>query len=505
MSDYEKALMRIMEHNPQLTREDIEKLIEEEKARASNLLTDEAAAQILAAKMGVSRVGKRMGSRIRIGDLTSGLGDVSLSARIIYVFPPRRFKRGDGREGKVLRILLGDKTGTADLVLWDEVADRASAMRLNPGKMVRILHGYTRERRGRVEIHVGRRGEVYLETMDSSDEDYPPLESFFLTPGEVMETGMVNLEGVVVEKNPESSFQRSDGSLGKVARLTLEEGGGRINLVLWDEMVEEMGRIELGMRIRIINGAVRVREDGRPEIHLRRSAFLEVLEADTEPRKPYSPWIGVAELKPGMQGVYVSGRVAQIGDIREFKRGDGSLGRVVSILLRDDAGSISLDLWDDEVELLEKLKIGHRVSVEEGRVTGGKMGPSLRLGRKGRLKILSEAFAEKPFEEAQKIMRIRDLKEGQRDVTIRGRIIEAPELREVETSRGIVKVTSFSVEDETGMARISVWRNLADEAIRLLPGEVVRVENCHVRFTSQGLVDLTSGPFTKIKIENMES
>jgi replication factor A1 len=206
-----------------------------------------------------------------------------------------------------------------------------------------------------------------------------------------------------------------------------------------------------------------------------------------------------------MQGVYVSGRVAQIGDIREFKRGDGSLGRVVSILLRDDSGSISLDLWDDEVELLEKLRIGHRVSVEEGRVTGGKMGPSLRLGRKGRLKILSEAFAEEPFVEDQKIMRIRDLREGQRDVTIRGRIIEAPELREVETSRGIVKVTSFSIEDETGVARISVWRNLADEAIRLLPGEVVRVENCRVRFASQGLVDLTSGPFTRIMVEDVES
>jgi replication factor A1 len=503
MSDYEKALRRIMEHNPQLTREEIEKLIEDEKIRASGLLTDEAAAQILAAKMGLSRVGKRMESRIRIGDLTSGLGDVSLSARIIYVFPPRRFRRGDGREGKVLRILLGDKTGTADLVLWDEVADRASAMRLNPGKMVRVLHGYTRERRGRVEIHVGRRGEIYLEAMDSSDEDYPPLESFFLTPGEVKESGIVNLEGVVVEKNPESSFQRSDGSPGRVARLTLEEGGGRINLVLWDEMVEELDRVEVGMRIRIVNGAVRVREDGRPEVHLRRSAFLEVIEADTEPRKPYSPWMRIAELKTGMQGVYVSGRVAQIGDIREFERGDGTSGRVASILLRDETGSISLDLWDDEVKLLEKLKIGHRVSVEEGRVTGGKMGPSLRLGRKGRLKI--QEFVEGPSAEDQKIMMIRDLKEGQRDVTVRGRIIEAPELREVETSRGIVKVTSFSIEDETGVARISVWRNLADEAVRLLSGEVVRVENCRVRFASRGLVDLTSGPFTRIMVEDVES
>lgn len=500
MSDYEKAVIRIMEHNPQFTREEIEKLIEEEKARASGLLTDEAAAQILAARMGISRDGKRIESRLRIRDLTPGLGDISLSGRIIYIFPSKRFKRGDGREGKVLRILLGDRTGTANLVLWDEMADRASAMRLYPGKMVRVLHGYTREGRGGIEIHVGRRGELYQEPMDSSSEDYPPLESFFCTPGDVRGAGAVNIEGVVVEKHQASSFTRSDGSVGKVARLTLEEGGGRINLVFWDDKVEELERLEVGMRLRIINGVVRLREDERPEVHLTRSTFLEVLEAQVEPREPFSSRMSVADLKAGMQGVYVSGRIAQIGDVIEFVRGDGSPGKVAPILLKDDTGSICIDLWDDEVEMLKNLKLGHKVYVEEGRVTSGKRGLSLRLGRKGRLKILSEDAAEEHLD-AWRIIRIRDLREGQMNVTIRGRIIEAPQVRDVETSRGTVKLTSFRVEDETGVARVSVWRRLAEEAMRLIPGEMVRIENCHVRASYQGLVDLTSGPFTKIIVE----
>ncbi len=500
MSDYEKAIMRIMERNPHLTREEIIRLIEEEKARASGLLTDDAAAQILAARMGISRAEKRIEPRLRIGDLTPGLGDVSISARIIYVFPQRRFKRRDGREGKVLRLLIGDRTGTANLVLWDEVADKALAMRLNPGKMIKVLHGYIREGRGGVEIHLGRRGEVYQEPMDKSSEEFPPLESFFCTPGDVKGAGAVNLEGVVVEKHQASSFTKGDGSVGKVARLTLEEGGGRINLVLWDDKVEELERLEVGMRLRIINGVVRLREDERPEVHLTRSTFLEVLETQTEPREPFSSRTSIVDLKAGMQGVYVSGRIAQIGDVIEFFRDDGSPGKVASILLRDETGSICIDLWDDEVEILKKLKLGYEVYVEEGRVTGGKRGLSLRLGRKGRLKILSEDAAEEPLD-AQRIIRIRDLREGQMNVTIRGRIIEAPQVRDVETSRGTVKLTSFRLEDETGVARVSVWRRPAEEAMKLIPGDMVRIENCHVRASYQGLVDLTSGPFTKIRVE----
>lgn len=499
MSDYEKAIMRIMEHNPHLTREEIIRLIEEEKARASGLLTDDAAAQILAARMGISRAGKRIEPRLRIGDLTPGLGDVSLSSRIIYVFPQRRFRRRDGREGKVLRILMGDRTGTANLVLWDEVADKASAMRLYPGKMIRVLHGYIREGRGGIEIHLGRRGEVYQEPMDISSEEFPPLESFFCTPGDVKGAGAVNLEGVVVEKHQVSSFTKGDESVGKVARLTLEEGGGRINLVLWDDKVEELERLEVGMRLRIINGAVRLREDKRPEVHLTRSTFLEVLETQTEPREPFSPRMSIADLKAGMQGVYVSGRIAQIGDVIEFVRDDGSHGKVASILLRDDTGSICIDLWDDEVEILKKLKLGYKVYVEEGRVTGGKRGTSLRLGWKGRLKILSEDASEEHF--AQRIIRIRDLREGQMNVTIKGRVIEAPQVREIETPQGTVKLTSFRLEDETGVARVSVWRRLAEEGMRLIPGDMVRIENCHVRASYQGLVDLTSGPFTRIMID----
>lgn len=499
MSDYEKTLRRIMEHNPRLSKEEVERLIEEEKARASGLLTDEAAAQILAARMGISRTGKRMEARLRICDLTSGLGDVSLSGRIIYVFPPRRFKRGDGREGKVARILLGDKTGTANLVLWDELADRASALRLYPGKMVRILHGYTRERRGEVEIHLGRRGEIYQEPMDSS-EDYPPTESFFLTPGDIKAPGAVNLEGVVIEKHPAYSFTRDDGSSGRVARLTLEEGGGRIDLVLWDERVEELERLEAGMRIRVINGAVRLRGDGRPEVNIAGSTFLEVLEAHTAPREPFNPWIEVVDLKAGMQGVYVSARVAQIGEIREFVRGDGSPGRVASVLLRDDTGSISLDLWDDEVELLEGLKVGHKVSIEEGRVTRGKWGLSLRLGPRGRLKPPLGEVEEERVEEALMVTKIGELK-GEMNAMVRGRITEAPQVRDVETSRGVVRLTSLRIEDETGMARVSLWGGLAEEALRLKPGEVVIIENCQVRLSNQGLVELSSGPFTRIRVD----
>ena len=141
----------------------MEKLIEDERIKAAGLLTDEAAAHLVASNLGLEGAGERIEAKLRISDLTSGLNDVSLTGRIIHAFPARTFTRRDGREGKVLRILLGDRTGYVSVVCWDEKADHVAASRINPGKIVRVLHGYTRERRGEVEVNVGRRGQIYLE------------------------------------------------------------------------------------------------------------------------------------------------------------------------------------------------------------------------------------------------------------------------------------------------------------------------------------------------------
>src|SRR4030042_4464486 len=110
MSSTEDVIKRSLAVKPNLTREAVERLIQEEKAKASGLLTDEAAAHLVASNLGMDGAGERIEAKLKIGSLTSGLNDVSLTGRVLHVFPPRTFQRSDGRQGKVLRMLIGDET-----------------------------------------------------------------------------------------------------------------------------------------------------------------------------------------------------------------------------------------------------------------------------------------------------------------------------------------------------------------------------------------------------------
>jgi len=500
LSSTEGIIKRILALKPNLTREAVEALIEEERAKAAGLLTEEAAAHLVASNLGIDGAGQRIEAKLKVGGLTSGLSDVSLTGRVIHVFKPHTFSRDDGRQGKVLRMILGDSTGSVTVVFWDDKADHVEASKITPGKIVRVLHGYSRERRGDVEVNMGSRGQVFMEPMDAVEANFPPVESFFKTPSDVHGEGTFHLEGVVVDSFPASTFTRQDGSEGKVSRLLLEEGGGRINLVLWDDKVTELGDTNRGTRLRIVSGSSRKRANGAPEIHISYSTEVMTLEEGVEPTEPVPYWTKIGDLREGGGSVNVVTKVSQVGEPRSFVRRDGGEGRVVNVLVGDDTGTVRLSLWDDDVDLAAEMKPGDVLVVKNGYTRSGFGGVELSSGRSGRVTLNPEDLDVDVEAIEPKITEIIDLREGQRNVTVQGQLLDDPIQRDIDTSRGPATVTNFRIDDDTGEARVSLWRDLAEEAMDLTAGAEVRIENLNMREPFDGLIQVSSGTFTKITV-----
>ncbi len=494
-------IKRILALKPNLTEEAVRELIEQERAKAAGLLTEEAAAHLVSSNLGINGAGERIEAKLKIRDLTAGLSDVSLTGRVIHVFPSRTFDRDNNRKGKVLRLLIGDKTGSVVVVFWDDKADHVEASKLKPGKIVRILHGYSRERRGNIEINIGNRGQIFMEPMDAVDEDYPKLEGFFLTPADVHSEGPVNLQGVVMDSFPASTFMRQDGSEGKVGRLVVEEGGARINLVLWDDNVDEYGDLPSGTRIQVISGNVRTSNMGNPEVHVGWDTAIKIIEKGVKPKEAVPYWTKIGDLSESMGSVNLAALATQVGDEREFVRRDGTEGKVVSVLLEDDTGTVRLSLWDDDADRAEEIKEGSIIVVENGYTRAGYGGIDLNVGRNGRLHIDPEDFEMEIPEIERKITDIIDLREGQRNVTIRGQLLDDPVQRDIETSRGPATVTNFRIDDSTGEARVSLWREHAEAAMDLTAGAEIRLEYMNVREPFDGLIQVSSGAFTKLVVE----
>jgi replication factor A1 len=94
--------------------------------------------------------------------------------------------------------------------------------------------------------------------------------------------------------------------------------------------------------------------------------------------------IKIAELKPGMKQVDVSGSIMDVGQPRDVttRRGDKAL--VAEATLKDDSGSVKLVVWDEQIDA---VGVGKEINVENGYVTSFRGETQLNIGRYGRLTV----------------------------------------------------------------------------------------------------------------------
>ncbi len=120
---------------------------------------------------------------LQISDLLPDLNDVTITGRVLSVWPLKEFERGDGSLGKLTKLILADKTDKISCLFWNSKAEQISDEKGLQGKILQISHGYTREgNSGEVELHIGDRGNIIV-SPNVSEEKYPALEDLFSEKG----------------------------------------------------------------------------------------------------------------------------------------------------------------------------------------------------------------------------------------------------------------------------------------------------------------------------------
>jgi replication factor A1 len=503
MSSKQQMIARILKARPEVTITMIEESISKKKVEAGGLLTDEGAVYMVANDLGIDLSKEKvMKTRMTISDLLLGTSDATITGTVLAVYPVRSFQRKNGREGKVVRVVLGDITGIVNVVLWDEQAEIAEH-RLKPEAVIRINHGYVRAGLdGKPELNVGRRGSVVIIPPNLRDdpsfvakETYKKIRNIDENDHYVSLTGRVELISAI------SRFYRKNGREGQVARIQLADDSGRIVLVFWDEQTEVIERLRSNNVIKIVNG--QVRNDGQHlEIHVRREAKITVFdEHPDEISESTSEWCKITSLIPGMVDINVLARVMIVGQMHEFIRSSGETGKVREVFLMDETGWIRLTLWNEKTSELDKLTRNDVVLVEGAYTREGPRGVDLNLDKMGNLRVnplLKEADSLPMY--SVTFSSIDTLRIGL-NVSVKGTLSSTPDVKTVVTKDGReLRVASVQIQDNTGEVRASFWRSLAEKFEGSKVGSEIIVQNAYVKKGFSDEVELTSRSITEVEI-----
>lgn len=360
-------IRKILSKHPKKSKEEVLERLRKEKDKTNGLISEEVLLRMISAEFGVEISNNISAPTLSSADLVSGLSDVTVAGRVVAVFPPKAFE--GNRKGEIASVLVVDRNGILRVVLWNSKVDIVKSGMVKTGQIVRFSHGYTKEDyNGNIELHLAEKSGIEINPSDIEEKEYPTIAKFAMKIGEISvadKNKRINLIGSVKDVSQSSSFTRRDSSSGRVMRFVLVDQTDKIQIVVWNEKVDELEKVlKKGLTLWLVNAKVKKAMDDALEVHVDSGTYVETV-ASTE------RFWKIADLKAGLNQVNVEGEVASKPLLREVKTSKGELVKLAVFELKDETGSIWVSAWRKHAENARKLKIGENVAIKNGLVKKG--------------------------------------------------------------------------------------------------------------------------------------
>lgn len=101
---------------------------------------------------------------------------------------------------------------------------------------------------------------------------------------------------------------------------------------------------------------------------------------------PQGEKLKIKEVYSGMRDVEVVGKVVRKFEVREFAKGERT-GKVCSILVGDETGTLRVVFWNDHVNLLQGFQEGDTLQVKHGYVRENNNTKELHLGERSQIVV----------------------------------------------------------------------------------------------------------------------
>ncbi|QLH84584.1 single-stranded DNA binding protein [Halosimplex pelagicum] len=334
-----------------VSEEEFREAVEQKVEQMGGLADEETAAMLIAHELNEGEVDT-------VADIEPGMEEVKFLAKVVSIGELRTFERdGEDEDGRVVNVEAADETGNVRLAFWDKEAEAITEGMLEEGQVLRIA-GRPKDGYNGLEVSVDKAepdddAEIDVELGDGSTVDA-------LTMGQ----SDVNVRGIVLETDSIRTFDRDDGSEGKVSNLLLGDETGRVRVTMWDDRADRATELDPGTAVEVVDGYVRERE-GDLELHVGDHGAIDEIDETVE-FTPEADAIGSVEMD---QVVDLAGVVRSADPKRTFDRDDGSEGQVRNIRVQDDTGDIRVALWGEKAD--KEIAPGDEVFVADAEIQDG--------------------------------------------------------------------------------------------------------------------------------------
>ncbi len=483
-TDFDKIVQKILSRTG-LTRDDLLDRIQKKQEELGGFITPEGAATIIGREFGITPERKTPEVReLEIKDLTAGMSNVDIVGRVVRVYEPKEFNRRDGSVGSVSSIILQDGTGEIRTVLWDKQSSLITRGDIQKGSIVQVRGAYVkRGRDGQPEMNLGTRGVIDTDPDDPRASKVPEaIETRVKIKDLKPNSGDIDTLGRVFAVSEPRTFERTDGTTGKVASIMISDETGEARVSIWDDKTDIVQKVKPGDAVKLESAYVKEGWRSKPEIHIgwRGRVIINPNDPEVENLPKFERrLLKVEEVETDMPILDIAARVHQKFEPNEFTRDNGTNGRVMNVIIADETGTIRVSFWDDAVDTAQNLKEGDIILLTGARSRSGLGGqPEISVGQNTKIEVNPEGVNVDEFKASQ--INLGSLEPGISSLDAVGRVTEVSEARQFTRPDGSSgQVASLRIADKTGSARVSVWGDKTALIASVKVGEIIKLKNCY--------------------------
>ena len=465
MSEFESLLSKLLEQRPDLTKEQIDEMIQKKKEKiGAGYLTDQGALFLISSDLGVS-LNEPLKVEMGLKNLYVGAKEITLATRVMNVYPVKQFSRKDGTQFLLRTMTVYDGDSRAQVKLWDEKANLPGIENLKPGDLVKIIKAYVKsDMKGNPIINVGSGSNI---EPNGTVSNIPSLDAITDDVSSVKDNQQnLVVTGILDGNIRATEFTNFKGEPGKSVQLRLKgKDGTVVRVVLWNVDQKTMPKmITVGAKTRLIGVKTKVGQMGL-ELHGDEGTVIEIE--------------GATEIQPIV--------------IRILSITKSDSGNTLILGTKQDKNLICIT---DTVSLTKDLVLGDVIECMPSKVYGNS------------ITLEGDSFVRKIDD--QKIptlseirTKIKEIKPTDTLYCVEAIILKSPEKREIQTKTGeMVLLSETFIEDDTGQIWLKGWRSQARLLEQFTQGEIITVTAVNAKAGLEGRTELFLTAYSVITRKN---
>lgn len=231
------------------------------------------------------------------------------------------------------------------------------------------------------------------------------------------------------------------------------------------------------------------------------AAILVAQDLNVELERSPLAEIKLKDLVSGLNDVTVRGTVAAVSTIQEFKRQNGSTGKVLRFVLSDPTGQVNCVAWDRQAEKLSTLQLqGNTMRISHGYTREGLGGNvELSIGDRGEVEVASDS-SEVSEESTEHFISISEALRRGGAVNLSAIVKTPPRVTEFNKVDRTGKVLRTKLMDKTGRVTLVAWNEKADDLSNITVGKAIQILEGKIRTSINGSLEIHADSTSQVEV-----